>query len=321
MQGLKLALTWIAVLAAVGCIGQSGSEFVPSKPRTPPMSPGNLPGIPPRPHCPCNSYAQSLPVRAQLIGVQAFPQVGTVRYELEAREILGPDPLERGEIHVSDHFGGYWNGQLGCGGSAEPPKVGDEVLALYRRGRQDGLECCEYIACSDQCPRDNGQARGPLVPGACQESCEVTTHDACAQHSEEAVMRGQLMLIPWGDQLVVGINNRTGASVSIAQSQISSLTKPRDVCMSELPDLFDKLYPPEPQQPPSEPAPAAAGSGASTTPHGAPLPPAGSAASPMSPPALPSAPPPLMPAQMNAATSTATPPPAGPEEVRVRCAK
>ncbi|HKP59821.1 MAG TPA: hypothetical protein VJV78_24020 [Polyangiales bacterium] len=315
MPGLKVALTWIAALAAVGCIGQSGSEAIPRDPMTPTRPPAMVPpGIPPRPHCPCGGYPQSLVVRAQVVGAETFPQVSTVRYELVAQEILGQDPLGRDEIQVSDHFGGYWSGQLGCGGTAEAAKVGDVVLAFYQRGRQDGQECCEYIACTGQCA-------GSKVD-ACQESCETTTHDVCAQHSEEAVMRGQLMLIPWGDKLVVGKNSHKGNSVSIDQSQIASLTKPRDECMSELPDLFDELYPPQPPpEPPSEPASSAAGSGASTTPHGQPLPPAGSAASPMTPPPLPSTPPPLMPAQMNTATRTATPPPAGPEEVRVRCAK
>ena len=337
---LLFSLALLASFAAAGCskVGQSGSEVLPGHPMDPAPA---TPDEPFRPHCPCDQFHEYLQIRATVVGIEAFPAVGTQRYELVANELLGPDPTDKNEIAVSDHFGGYWSGNLGCGGMIPAPiATGDEVVAFFRRGRQDDVSCCEYIACADPC-RINGDAesRGRRNRPPARQACAASSATACAKHQPEALLHGELLLIPWGDSLLVGRSDQ--ASASISSDQLPALNESRAQCSAELPDLEATLYPAS--QPSAdgksasdgEPA-SVAGSGASAA-NTAPLPPPI-----LQCPRLQAAPAehavrnarergPALPAAgsgasnaaaaapANVTTSVSTPPPAGPEEIRVRC--
>jgi hypothetical protein len=320
-------LAMVCGMAACDDAGQSGSEVMhPSG--APPVDepPTSVPGLPPQPHCPCDGLRQMQPIRAKIVSTQAFPAVSTVRYELVVEQLLGPDPFARNELAVGDHFGGYWNGQLACGGSIELA-VGAEVLAFHRRGRQDGVECCDYIACSDPC-RALPSAQDDQSPtsefGRCDAACETSTHDACAQHQQEALLHGELMLTPWADALLVGESE--GRQVSIRVDQLGALQREREACIQELPDLWPMLRPQVAEATPSNEqiADAAHDAGMSLVaqpppstlarPPSTPLPPVPSTS------ALPPSGGPTLPSAVNTASVAPEGPPAGPEEIRVRCA-
>jgi hypothetical protein len=308
-------MRYFSVLAIVCCMaaacddaGQSGSEVM-----KPPMdapapgeqTPGQPPRLPPEPHCPCDGLRQMQPIRAKIVDAVAFPAISAVRYELVAEQLLGPDPLGLNELAVGDHFGGYWNGQLACGGTIELA-VGAEVLAFHRRGRQDGLECCDYIACSDRCRALPGadQDQSPTSAyGQCESACETTTHDACAQHRREALLHGELMLTPWSEMPQVGDN------LNIRLDQLDALQLDREACVSALPNL--------------RPPPAASETSVEQTPIQsvtvAPPPAPGTTPLMPPPPPPPSAAAPPLPTGLNVAQVANGPPPAGPEEIRVRC--
>jgi hypothetical protein len=319
----------LAPLSAAGCAGQSGSELGPKgsgpasahtdsgTPRTPPGD-STAPGLPPRAHCPCDVYRDYQPIHAQVVASQAFPQVGTARYELLAKELLGPAPNPPDELQVGDHFGGYWDGSLGCGGRIQI-RDGDDVLAFYRRGMQDGAVCCEYLACEEPClnaldaQRSNDDdATFNAKREQCEQDCRASSQAACALHHGEAQLRGELLLIPWGDDLVVGSNGQSQVSITLAQ--LTALQKPRNACVAELPDLSLVLNPAQPAASGSD-----ANAASSAADGGAMLPAVPSATpaagpTPVTPPSAPSTP------ASNPSGASSGPPPAGPEEVRVRCA-
>jgi hypothetical protein len=229
-----------------------------------------------------------------------------VRYELVAEQLLGPDPLGRDELAVGDHFGGYWNGQLACGGTIELA-VGAEVLAFHRRGRQDGVECCDYIACSNRCralPSAN-EDQGPTSAFAqCEAQCETSTHDACAQHQQEALLHGELMLTAWADAPLVGDD------IHIGLDQLGALQLERDACIQQLPNL----RPPAAMSQPVGDASNA--TGMTAVPSPSPAPPPSLTPAPVPPAAAPAT---LPAAGLNTAQVASSGPPAGPEEIRVRC--
>jgi hypothetical protein len=309
-------MRYFPVLAILCCVaacddaGQSGSEVMKPPGFTP--TPGAPPGVPPEPHCPCDGLRQMQPIRAKIVSAVAFPAVSTTRYELVAEQILGPDFLDRNELAVGDHFGGYWSGQLACGGTIELA-VGAEVLAFHRRGRQDGLECCDYIACSTHCRAlpDANEDQGPLSAFArCENDCETSTQDACAQHRQEALLHGELMLTPWADALLVGEN------ISIRLDQLGALQLERDACISQLPNLRPPAATGE-GEPVRDAAPA---TGMTAAP---PLPAAPVPAQQPPPSPIPTPLPPVSatpPSGVNTADVAPGGPPAGPEEIRVRCA-
>jgi hypothetical protein len=316
-----------ALLSA--CLGQSGSEVIKPPTMTPSPNPAPMmhppivaPGIPPQPHCPCDGLRDQQQIRATVLGVESFPELTNLRrYALRADEILSDADSGAPSLQPGDRFGGYWQGELACGGELQPAiAVGTQVLAFYRRGWQDGQLCCEYIACSDDCPAeqesdgDENPANSPQE--RCLQQCRTETADACAQHSEEAVMHGDLMLMPWGDEFVVGVSEHGQAT--IAEADLHALTLDRDACMGALDDRFDALHPQEPasqdidegddQATPPPPAPA--------------TPPGQSPPAPMSTPMtmpLPPAPSATPPPGTNTAVAPVGPPPAHPEELRVRC--
>ena len=135
------SLLGFAVLACQD--GQSGSENNDPRPPIPTPEPPGIPGIP---HCPCGTTGGMPPIRARVIGAEPFPDVGVTRYRLVAEQLFG----ESDGLALGDEFGGYFDGRLMCGGE-QAIEVGDEVLALYLRGRQDSDSCCDYLACSDDC--------------------------------------------------------------------------------------------------------------------------------------------------------------------------
>ncbi len=298
------SLLAFAVLACQD--GQSGSENNDPKPPlvTPEPQP---PGIPSIPHCPCGTTGGMAPIRARVLGAEPFADVGVTRYRLVAEQLFGEvDGVAQGE-----EFGGYFDGTLMCGGE-QPIEVGDEVLALYLRGTQDSDSCCEYIACSVDCQAlvtEQGDGAGREQ---CQEECKVETATACAAHADEARLRGTLVLSLWGEQIAVG---RAGSQVaSIDASDVPLLALPREECEAELDDRYPLLMTSDA----SVPAPPPPGPTQTPTPN--PTPPATTP----TPPAT--TPPPSATAPSGAPTPTvnpstpAGPPPAHPEEVRVRCA-
>ncbi len=337
LRAFRSAFAPLVVLAAIGCggAGQSGSELLPP--------PSIAPMAPPNPHCPCDSFRQWQPIRAAVVSVQPFGVQS--RYELLATEVLAPDPLGRSEVVASSRFGGYWDGRLGCEGISRAALApGDEVLAFYRRGTQDTTACCELFACEAVCYREIGQdASNSARLDGCRMDCVASTQAECGQHRVEAGMRGELMLLPWAEALVVGASDE--AVVSIARDQLASLQKERAQCTAEISDLRMALHPslfgqgagaptpaadpdagtrdggeavtpPAPSNPPSGATPSDAGAHAgSAAPPGPPcckpLPPsadAGSGAQPSNTPGT------------NPTSSADPPPPSGPEDPRVRCA-
>jgi hypothetical protein len=230
-----------------------------------------------------------------------------------------------------------------------PIATGDEVVAFFRRGRQDDVSCCEYIACTDPCRTSGDADPGQAKQTACEQACVASSATACAKHQPEALLHGELLLIPWGDSLLVGRSDQ--ASARISRDQLPALNESHAQCAAALPDLEATLYPAS--QPSADAksasdsaAPSVAGSGASAPNSAQPPPPLPSAPPPAggTPPSTPPAPsanasaPPAagsgasnaaapaalpvagsgaLPANMT--TLVSTPPPAGPEEIRVRC--
>jgi hypothetical protein len=312
------------VLALAACQdGQSGSERVPTSPTSPEPAPVP-PGIPPLGHCPCSALGDFQAIRARVLGSEAFPEVGTTRYELIVEELLGPDPSERNELSAGDQFGGYWDGQLACvgenptGGEIEPDST---VLAFYRRGYQDNRACCEYIDCLSACRESLDDPSED-----CEADCAGATADACSAHREEAILRGELILIPWGDEFAVGVIQ--GATVSLKPDQIPLLAG-RDRCESSIPNFYQAGEdgpasegapggPPPGEAPPASPAEPPTASASTPTPT-APMPgtPAPPATTPDPTPAAPTATSPESPPPPNRPSG---PPPEHPEDYDVRCA-
>jgi hypothetical protein len=301
------SLLAFAVLACQD--GQSGSENNDPKPPFP--MPGPMPpGIPGTPHCPCGTTGGVPPIKARVVGSEAFPEVGQTRYRLVAEELFGEIP----GVAVGDEFGGYSDGNLPCGGAA-PIAIGDEVLALYTRGHQDDASCCEYIACSTDCQSLVTPDGDDAGRNQCEAACRDETATACAAHADEARLRGTLVLSLWGEQIAVGHSGSVTATIDV--SDVPALALPMEECTEVLEDLYPLLW----ESDPSEPAPAP---GPSPTPT-----PAEPGASPEPPvPAPPATTPPP-----SATTPAGTPAPpvnpsspsggpsvAHPEEVRVRCA-
>ena len=319
-----------ALLSA--CLGQSGSEVIKPPTRTPtPMDPDPhpiAPGIPPQPHCPCDGLRDQQQIRATVLGVEGFATITNLRrYALRAEEVLSDAQSGEASLQPGDRFGGYWQGELACGGELQAPiAVGTQVLAFYRRGWQDGELCCDYIACGDDCPTeqegddDKNPASSPHE--ACLQQCRTQTAGACAEHREEAVMHGDLMLMPWGDDFVVGVSEHGQATIT--ESDLHALTFDRDACMSALDDRFDTLHPPEPpsQSADEDDSKAVPQHPTPSTPP-AQSPPASNPATPMTLPQTPPPPsaatPPATPPGTNTSSQEVGAPPAHPEEFRVRC--
>jgi hypothetical protein len=280
--------------------GQSGSEYMPPQP----IPPGN----PPRSHCPCTSLREQQQLRATVIAVEEFPEVGDLRYRLRVDAVLSPLPGD--ELAVGDEFGGYFSGALPCAGlQAEPIAPGSDVLAFFRRGLQDGVLCCDQLRCVDDCRREHGEA-AQNEPELCDLPCADQTQAACAQHAQEALLHGNVVLLPWGDELVVGESEF--GTASIAPADLPALTLDAQACEAAIEDRSDLLLPPQPEQPSAPSAPTA---GSAPTPPTPPTPPSPSAAPPVAGSGVPAPPPPGTNPSMEA-----SPPPAHPEEVRVRCA-
>lgn len=296
------SLLAFAVLACQD--GQSGSENNDPKPPFPTPEPPGLPSIP---HCPCETTGGLLPIRARVVGAEAFPEVGQTRYRLVAEELFGET---RGVAAVGDEFGGYSSDVLPCGG-AQSFAVGDEVVAFYTRGRQDESECCDYIACSTECEPlltpDDDTARE-----ACQEACADETAGACAAHADEARLRGSLTLLLWGEQIAVG--KAGSVTASIDAGDVPKLALPREECEAALDDLYPLLEP-ETSAPAPAPGPAPTPTPAATNPQ-PPVPSPPSTTPPPSATAPAGAPPP----GGNPSEPSGPPSVAHPEEVRVRCA-
>ena len=292
--------------------GQSGSEYE-GPPVNMPPGPVN-PGVPQPTHCPCTVLRDMQQLRATVTRVEDFPEVADRRYSLRVDAVLSPALDSAHELAVGDAFGGYWNGALPCAGMAAGPMApGADVLAFYRRGLQDGVLCCERIACADDCPAElaDDDGNNQSAPDPCEPLCEEQTEAACALHAEEAQMRGTVMLLPWGEELVVGENEF--GTASIARSDLAALTLDQAACEAAIDDRSGALQPePEPVEQPAAPAPQPAGSAAQpSVPPVSTMPPP---SAPMGAPAM-SPPPPV-----NPVMAADAPPAAHPEEVRVRCA-
>jgi hypothetical protein len=316
----------IATLAlASACAGQSGSEAPPGPGPGPDLDAGGPPqpippGIPAAPHCPCDGLHDQQQIRATVLAVETIePFTNVWRYQLRAEELLSELPSNGDELRPGDHFGGYFHGQLVCGGEVQASfDAGAQVLAFYRRGLQDGVLCCEYLACSDACPSEgegDAEQGPPVAHQRCVQDCESETAAACAEHRDEAVMRGELLLIAWADALVVG-RSEHGTATS-TEAELASLTLDRNACMAAIEDRYEMLHPSEPasmDDNANDDAPA------SDEPPGT-TPPNASAATPdagmTSAPSDSAQPPPSQPT--NPSTGGVGPPPAHPEEVRVRC--
>ena len=324
---MRFTILASAVLLSA-CLGQSGSEVIPPikkpDPNPTPVDPGPQPvppGIPPQPHCPCDGLREYQHIRATVVGVESFETITNLRrYALRVDEILSDAQRGEASLRPGDHFGGYWQGELACGSQEQPVVAeGAQVLAFYRRGWQDGVLCCDYIACAGDCPEDETSddgdpANSPLE--RCSSQCMTQTAEACAEHREEAVMHGDLMLVPWGDAFVVGRSEHGVAT--IAEADLHALTLDRDACMEALDDRYATLNPPEPQQPGADIDPAPRDPTPGPKPLPSEPPPSPMTPTPMSMPQPPaSATPPPQGAPSPA--SPAGPPPAHPEEIRVRC--
>ena len=320
------------VLLLVACQdGQSGSENIPTGPTVPEPIPPGEPGA--RAHCPCWAGQGYQRIRARVLGRQAFPEVGTARYELEVEEILSPAPFAPDVLNAGDHFGGYWTGQLFCGGESDAISEGDSVLAFYRRGDQDDSVCCEYVDCTNECATVADPEEHPEQHLACENRCVSDTATACSAHADEARLRGTLELLPWQDEFVFGRSATATATLELDQIALIGT----DACEQELPDSYevletpdngdqpangapppndgsevppDSATPPPPATPPTTPATPAPTATSTPTPAATPTP---------SAPSQPAAPPGTA-APVGNPTSPATPPPAHPEEYRVRCA-
>lgn len=322
------------VFLATACMGQSGSEVERPPGRDPlptPIDPGPMgPYVPPTPHCPCGMLRDMQQIRATITAVEDFPQVGQQRYMLRADEILSAAEVPSQALRAGDLFGGYYNDTLACGGMAAPLAVDDEVVAFYRRGLQDGALCCDYIDCTDACRPENDEDSAQRKQEACETSCQTTTASACSEHRDEARLHGDLMLIPWGDELLVGESEF--GTATIAPDDLPFLAGNAEACEAGIEDRFEQLTPPpndtdqsETEAPPpgsssAQPPPASAVPPGTPTPPppSTPLPPAEPSAMPAPAPMsgeLPTAPP-----GANASTDGSGGPPPHPEEYRVRCA-
>jgi hypothetical protein len=339
-MAMRFSLLIGTLVLASACAGQSGSEVIDPQPPGPdPMPPITdagpqpvPPGIPSVPHCPCDGLREQQQIRATVLAVETIaPFTNLWRYQLRAEEILSELPSNGDEPRVGDRFGGYWNGQLACGGEVQTPvDVGAQVLAFYRRGLQDGALCCEYLACSQACPsesEDDAEPGASSPHASCVQDCEGQSATACAEHREEAVMRGELLLIPWADELVVGESEHAAATITTAD--LPALTLARDACIAAIDDRYGTLHPPEP-------APSADDAADDDAPvPGGPPPPTPPEAMPPTDPETPMMTPSASAATPDAGTAGAGgdsppqsgnpsgeavgPPPAHPEEVRVRC--
>lgn len=201
------AAIWVTGAGLVcGCFGgQSGGETDNSE--APPEHPAP---------CACIPVGER-PVRAKITRLEG----GCVELVV-LEQLVAPFPDEHAPLTVGETFGGVVKPL--CTGSAEPSE-GDEVLAMFTRGTQDGVTCPEYRACSlDRCGNPNDaatvdpecaerRAQDPTIdcpPSAsaealaaydrCDTQCLEQTRSACVARTAETQLGGNVSVARWENE-------------------------------------------------------------------------------------------------------------------------
>jgi hypothetical protein len=162
---------------------------------------------------PCGQYTGRWALRGVVASVQGGLVELQVHEVLDGRGCVDPDaePVF-GQPAIGERVGGAWNGALPCGGVCADVTPGDEVVAFYQRGNQDGLGCPDYQACSDErCgdPPGEGDEGEDFLDSAaswdlCDMECLEDTREACAQREAQARLEGSIALAPWQPVIELG---------------------------------------------------------------------------------------------------------------------
>jgi len=168
------------------------------------------------PHCPCTWHSGSayLPARATVTLVEA----GRLQATLDEWLVEGSSERTDG-VGLGVEVGGAWSGKLPCGDQPADVAAGDAVLLLYRRGDADRSGCAEYRRCSlDRC------GDGPTGDGAewdrCDSECLSETSEVCDTHLEEALLGGEVVVVPWADPLVLGSGPNGRVTLGLADIDV-----------------------------------------------------------------------------------------------------
>lgn len=159
-----------------------------------------------QPHCPCNVYGDSIPIRGTFLGTTD----GVAQVHVD--ELLQPETVNQALLTTGDHIGGVWDDSLPCGGTlALAPD--DPVFALYVRGTDDVYpDCTEFRVCTDTTcgpiPTEEAMSDADAAAlnawDACNEGCIASTRDACTSHRADALQHGTIALTRWEDTVHFG---------------------------------------------------------------------------------------------------------------------
>lgn len=135
----------------------------------------------------------------------------------------------RDDLVLGDTVGGAVRTTLGCGSDpASTPAVGEEVFVAYERGGSDRYpDCAEYRTCTTtKCgappTHDDGSAWD-----ACDGQCVTDSRSACSAHRAQALVTGNLVVLPKTDPQVLG-------DEPVPAAELAEFHQ-REVCESRLP--------------------------------------------------------------------------------------
>jgi MYXO-CTERM domain-containing protein len=126
------------------------------------------------------------------------------RVELELVEVLSHRLLT--PIGPGDVLAGSFDGKLACGGQANVT-IGSEVLAFWQGPFTDPApECAAYATCRrEHCGLfQNSPLSAADEWRTCDADCSRATHAACIEQPRDALLRGDVRLVPWTDPLSFG---------------------------------------------------------------------------------------------------------------------